>query len=198
MVFNVLLFASQEVNRLYDTMESEGRRMVREAGVPERDIQAVRSCDMRYLGQGHEINIPIPRKELGKAQLTQMRKDFEELYEKIYHRLNPALPVQCLNWRLTVSGKKPAIRNRGNRSRSIPLKDAVKGKRDVYFPEFEKYVPCTVYDRYLLSPGVTFGGPAVIEERESTTVVGPRGKILVDNNLCLIVEIGGEMKEKKR
>jgi len=191
-------FTSEEVNHLYHEMEEEGRRMVREAAVPEREIKVTRSCDMRYLGQGHEINIPIPARHLGKAQLSQMKKLFEERYEKIYHRLNPTLPIQCLNWRLTVSGNKPAIRARRDRSRPLPLKQAIKGKREVYFPEFDRYIQCTVYDRYLFSPGVAFSGPAIIEERESTTVVGPRGKVQVDRNLCLMMKITGGAKEIKR
>jgi N-methylhydantoinase A len=37
-----------------------------------------------------------------------------------------------------------------------------------------------VYDRYLLGPGAVFGGPAVVEERESTVVLGPEGRAEID------------------
>lgn len=191
-------FPFEEINRLYNQTEREGREMMKGAGVPEKEVKVVRSCDMRYLGQGHEITVPIPGGKLEPAQLPLFRRRFDNQYEKIYHRLNPSLPVQGLNWRLTVSGKKPTVRMKGGGSRPVPVKAAIKGERKVYFPEFGRYVPCTVYDRYLLSPGVAFKGPAIVEERESTTVVGPKGQVRVDQNLCLIIEIGNPGERGKR
>ena len=62
---------------------------------------------------------------------------------------------------------------------------ALKGQRQVYFPE-TGFTECDVYDRYALKPGDEFKGPAVIEERESTTVVGPGATVTVDPHLNLI------------
>ena len=66
--------------------------------------------------------------------------------------------------------------------------DPVKGARDAHFPEFGT-LTCTVYDRYAFRPGNTFNGPAVVEERESTTVLGPDTKARVDEYLNLLVNI---------
>ncbi len=145
---------------------------------------------MRYLGQGHEINVPVPPGRLNKARLSQLKRGFEERYERIYYRLNPSLPVQCLNWRVTVSGKKPGVPITGEPSDRVPLNEAIKGERKAYSPQRGRYVSCTVYNRYLLSPGTEIAGPAIIEETESTTVVGAGGRVVVDHNLCLIIGIG--------
>jgi len=51
----------------------------------------------------------------------------------------------------------------------------------VYFPEWDEHRPTPVYDRYGLAPGATLDGPAIIEERESTTVIGPEARIEVDS-----------------
>jgi N-methylhydantoinase A len=51
-------------------------------------------------------------------------------------------------------------------------RDARKGRRKAYFPEAGGYLDCPVYDRYALGPGQTIEGPALIEERESTAVLG--------------------------
>jgi N-methylhydantoinase A len=59
--------------------------------------------------------------------------------------------------------------------------DALKGERQVYFPEWEELRPVPVYDRYVLSAGAELEGPAIIEERESTTVVGPGAHVQVDD-----------------
>ena len=66
--------------------------------------------------------------------------------------------------------------------------DPRKGQREVYFPE-TGFAPCTVYNRYALRPGMEVPGPAVIEERESTTVVGPDAVVTIDRFLNLIIEI---------
>jgi N-methylhydantoinase A/oxoprolinase/acetone carboxylase beta subunit len=59
---------------------------------------------------------------------------------------------------------------------------------EVYFLD-TGFLPCPVYDRYALHVGETFRGPAVIEERESTTVVGPDAQVIVDKYLNLIIDI---------
>ena len=163
--------------------------MLGEAGVPGEEIRVVRTCDMRYLGQGHEINVPVPLGKLDEEQIVRLRENFEERYKKIYHRLNPNLPVQCLNWRITVSGKNPGFRVKGDQAGSLPLGEAIKGEREVYSPDRSRYVVCPVYDRYRLSPGVELRGPAVIEETESTIVVGARGQVRVNENLCVIIHM---------
>jgi N-methylhydantoinase A len=67
---------------------------------------------------------------------------------------------------------------------------ALKGERPAYFPEFDGFHSTAVYDRYRLEPGAELRGPAVVEERESTVVVGPRDRARVDHLLNLIVELG--------
>jgi N-methylhydantoinase A len=64
----------------------------------------------------------------------------------------------------------------------------IKKTRPAYFPEAGGYVETPVYDRYGLRARMSFDGPAIIEERESTTVVGPGATIIVDQRLNLLVE----------
>lgn len=65
---------------------------------------------------------------------------------------------------------------------------AVKGRRRVHFPD-TGYVDCTVYDRYGLTAGASYSGPAVVEERESTTVIGSDARFMIDKYLNLIIDI---------
>jgi N-methylhydantoinase A len=66
--------------------------------------------------------------------------------------------------------------------------DAIKKRRPAYFAETAGYVDTPVYDRYRLTPGTRLDGPAIIEERESTTVIGPGAHVVVDERLTLIAE----------
>jgi N-methylhydantoinase A len=79
----------------------------------------------------------------------------------------------------TVDQSRPTV----DQSRPIP-----KRERRAYFPETGGYVETPVYDRYALQPGAAFAGPAIIEERESTTIVGPGARIRVDATRTLIAE----------
>ena len=64
-----------------------------------------------------------------------------------------------------------------------------KGSRRAFFPEREDYLDTAVYDRYALKPGMQFAGPAIVEERESTLIIGIAGRARVDEKLTVFVEI---------
>jgi N-methylhydantoinase A len=66
---------------------------------------------------------------------------------------------------------------------------ALKGRRPVYFPEYGDHHATPVYDRYQLGPGATVSGPAIVEERESTAVLGPSAVGTVDEFSNLIVRM---------
>jgi N-methylhydantoinase A/oxoprolinase/acetone carboxylase beta subunit len=89
-----------------------------------------------------------------------------------------------------VSGPVPEISVSGSKSGAPPARISLapKSTRKAYFPEARGYVDTQVYDRYALQPGASFQGPAIIEERESTTVAGPGARLRVDDRLTLIME----------
>ena len=68
---------------------------------------------------------------------------------------------------------------------------ARKGERPAYFPSEGGFVTAPVYDRYRLGSGSTLTGPAIIEERESTAIIGPGGRVRVDDRLNIVVALGG-------
>jgi N-methylhydantoinase A len=68
----------------------------------------------------------------------------------------------------------------------------LKGLRKAYFPEAAGYVDTPVYDRDALGPTSRFTGPAIVEERESTTVIGPGAVVTVDPHRSLILTPSAE------
>jgi len=99
--------------------------------------------------------------------------------EFVNFRVRASLPVRLL--------ELPRLKGRGGR-----LEQAVKGERPAYSGLAADFVPFTVYDRYQLSPGAAFSGPAIIEERESTVIVDERAKVRVDDFGFLWIEGVGE------
>jgi N-methylhydantoinase A len=71
----------------------------------------------------------------------------------------------------------------------VSSKDARKGSRPAYFPERGGYVETAIYDRYALQPGMSFTGPAIVEERESTLIVGANAQARVDERRNVVVEL---------
>ena len=178
------------INRLYEEMEEEGRRLLARAGVRKGDVAALRTCDMRYVGQGHEVNVPVPRGTLTPKRVAAIRRNFEGLYKKLFRRTNPAYEIEALSWRLVVTGPKPELRLPRFPARpGSRVEDARKGSRPVYFAEHDGFVDCAVFDRYRLFEGAAIEGPAIIEERESTVVVGPRARVVTDPFLDLLMTI---------
>jgi N-methylhydantoinase A len=176
------------INQLFAEMEADGRAVLKAAGVSERDIALRRRAEMRYVGQGHEVEVEVPAGVLGPASLAKLTASFEAAYRALYSRTPMGVAIESLNWRVVASGPAPDLRL------SAPAPDATsdapprKNTRPAYFPESGGYVETAVYDRYRFRAGMELEGPAIIEERESTTVIGPGARIIVDPRLNVVAE----------
>jgi len=178
----------QFANGLLDEMSLEGRKVLESSGLSSAAISYQRTADMRYVGQGHEVSVNLPDGILSSEHLLQIGLAFEETYKALYGRKGPDVPLEVINWRVVASGPVPEMnfqlaRDTANRS------DARKCTRSAYFPEQGRYVETTVYDRYALTPEMKFSGPAIVEERESTLIIGTHGNAHVDERLNVIVEM---------
>ena len=160
-------------------------------GLAASAITYQRTADMRYVGQGHEVAVALPDGVLGGANLSRIAAAFEKTYETLYGRKGPDVPLEVINWRVVASGPRPAMNVKLPRD-PAQRTDARKGSRLAYFPEFGRFVETPVYDRYALAPGMQLDGPAIVEERESTLIVGARGRARVDERLNVTVEFADE------
>jgi len=175
-----------EVNRFFAEMVEEGRKLLTAAGLNDEDIIVSRSCDMRYVGQGHEANVILPEGELNERRIKEIEASFQKTYEELFHQKGPDMPLEALTWRVSVSGPRPQIPLESFKQDNFDK--ALKGEREVYFDSQGGYVKTPVYDRYLLGVGFQTQGPAVFEEHESTVVVGVEAKdIKIDAQNNLIV-----------
>ncbi len=174
-------------NALLDEMSRDGQEVLESSGLTASEISYQRSADMRYVGQGHEVSVPLPDGVLNENHIGQVTATFEQVYQALYGRKGPEVPLEVINWRVVASGPRPEMdfclpvtASDGNK--------ALKGSRLAYSPEKGSYVETPVYDRYSLAPGASFSGPAIVEERESTLIVSARGRARVDDYLNVIVE----------
>ena len=172
------------VNALYVEMETEGRALMREAGVAESEISIVRTADTRYVGQGHEISVPVPLGTLTEESDAMLQKAFDASYRKIYGRICEGVPVEAIHWRVTVSGAKPEICD-PRPEREPDVGHLSVERRKVLFDQREREV--AVHKRQTLAGGMVLPGPVIVEEVESTTVVPPGWVLRVDDMGNLIL-----------
>jgi 5-oxoprolinase (ATP-hydrolysing)/N-methylhydantoinase A len=150
-------------------MEDQALAHLRSAGT--EPVRLEREAEMRLAGQFHDILVPV------RGRLEELRHDFEREYARLYHDVLPGYEPMVLNWRLRALGPDPEVKL----PQLAPAADGhPRGDRPAYFPEAEGFVPTPVYDRYALGVGSEITGPAIVEERESTTVLGPRERLQVD------------------
>ncbi len=179
---------AKDFTSTFAALEEEASSYLRRAGVPDSDIKIVRHLDMRYQGQGHEIEVTLPAtKDVGNI-FDGLGELYGRAYEKSYGlRLDE--PTEIVNWKVEAVGPTPALAEGHGTSGAGPAERALKGTRQAYDPSRSGLAAWPVYDRYALAPGAIVKGPALIEERESTCVIGAGDSVTVDPHFNLIAEL---------
>jgi N-methylhydantoinase A len=167
-------------------MTEEGLATLAAAGVPRTAITVRRTADLRYRGQGHEVSVPLPDGPLTPDSLPALEQAFDRVYRQLYGRVADGVPLEAVNWRVVATGPRPALDLRGQAGGTADANAARKGERAIYLPEAGGFVAVPIYDRYRLGPGASFAGPAIVEERESTAIIGG-GHVCVDEYRNLVV-----------
>ncbi|MBM3489317.1 MAG: hydantoinase/oxoprolinase family protein [Alphaproteobacteria bacterium] len=177
---------------LFAGLTREAAAFLLRAGVPQPEIRVTRRLDMRYRGQGYEIEVELPDELDLSAAFERLPQLFGESYARIFSLSYLQEPLEIVNWKVEVQGPTPAMSQHFHLALEHQVGAPEKGRRQAYFPEAGGYVATPVYDRYALRPEVTIGGPALIEENESTCVVGVGDQVTVDAAGNLVTEIAQE------
>jgi len=168
----------------FQEMEEDGRRTLSREGVAPEDTVLQRRLDLRYLGQSYELSVdasdPFDADGLGIAVEAFHRRHLE-----LYGYSAEGEPTEVVNVRLRTVGSvfKPKLKE-------VPFiseKASPTGFRLTYFEEKESWVETPVYDRGTLGADSALMGPAVVEQYDSTTVIYPGWRAVVDRvgNLVL-------------
>ena len=137
-----------------------------------------RSADMRYVGQGYELNLPW-----GPGLLSR----FHDAHRKRYGYADPARPVEVVNIRVRLVAPTDPVPLKRRAPAGKDARKAIVKKRRAWFAGRRVNVP--VYNRDLLRPGNRFPGPALVVEYSATTVVLPGSLARVDGWGNLIIEV---------
>ena len=184
----------QRVREIFSELVERARAALQAIGFDENSMQIIRSLDMRYRQQVHELTIPFAAGtvELSDLDLEAIYRRFDEIYELSY---GPGAGYreagqEIMAFRVSAVGAlgKPKLRR-------YPLqKDhaagAVKNERRVYFEEAKDFIPAKIYDYDRLVPGSEMAGPAIIETPITTIVINPNDRALMDEYRNVRVRLG--------
>lgn len=179
---------SDEIEKLFRAMEVEGERTLRTAGATD-EISFARSVDARFIGQGSETNLLLSNGAFTTLNPLDLRRQFDQNYERLYGRTYPEIPIEFVNFRVRASLPVQPLKLQKLETPKGDIMQAVKGERLAFSGMVRDFIPFTVYDRYKLYPGAIFPGPAIIEERESTIIVGEGATVSVDQYGFLWMEM---------
>lgn len=185
-----------QMEEIFKEMEAEGTRTLDKGGAAE-EIRFERSVDVRFVGQGSETNIPIPEANFTQVKREEVRRRFDEIYKNLYGRTYPESAVEFINFRVRASLPERLLELPRVEKREVPLENAIKGRRKAYSGIAKDFIPYTVYDRYKLFPGARFLGPAIVEERESTVIIGEDASVSVDEFGFLWIDLKGAQGNRR-
>ena len=183
MSLNVL--TPENFREVYHPVIEERLKLLEVAGITSEKIEVHKTLDMRYRGQGFNIEIEIPPDF--NPQPQHLKDLFETEYTRLYTLKAKDVPIEIYNFKVLVTGPEFEI-DLSHRPK-VRLGSPVKGSRDAYFGEKQGYNECKVYDRYCLQPGTSFKGPAIVEETTSTCVIPPGAKATVDRFYNIIINL---------
>ncbi len=173
------------IDRILGELASEATAALKEAGCAEDSVTLIFAADLRYVGQQSELTVTLDTDPRMHHDATRIVEVFAPAYRKLYG-VNPShVPIELVTWRVTARG--PIIPF--NRAMNLPATPGLpKGTRPVHAWSDGLSVP--VYERNALAAGQQVKGPAIIEERETTTVIPPGWTATVDKIGCIFARKG--------
>ncbi len=177
-----------ELNGLFEELENDAEALLKDTpGIGEVFTQ--RALDVRYVGQTHEVTVPIRSrtKRVSELNLKKTIQEFHELHEQLYSFKRPEQPAEILNVRADIVGTRDTMRYKSQPFSDEDPTHALRGKRQAMFDGLG-FVETAVYDGTAVKPGNLIAGPAIIEEPETTIVIYPGQEAMLDHYSTYVIE----------
>ncbi|MDM8523497.1 hydantoinase/oxoprolinase family protein [Desulfococcaceae bacterium HSG8] len=169
----------ENIERIFESLEQESEAILRDAA-KGKSLCYERTLSMRFVGQGAETDLSIERKPFSQWKKEEIRNLFDESYRKLYGRTYPETPAEFVTFKLRASLPERPFHIPLLKKKTGELKDCIKGQRMAFSVIRKDFIPFTVYERSRLFSGAVLKGPAIIEEKESTIVIGEDACAKVD------------------
>ena len=181
---------SGELSRMFASLRDQALAEFEADGFDRASITFAFSIDLRYQGQGYELNVPAGSDaDVGEGAVGEIRERFDQAHEQLFGHSAKSEPAEAVNYRVRATVRVPKFSMQRRDRAAGPASDAKIGEREVYFDRASGMTPAPVYDRALLAPGHEVAGPAVVEQLDSTTVVYPGQRAVVDDYRNLVIAV---------
>ena len=177
-----------ELNAIFEEIEDDALELLNQTpGIVE--TQTHRAIDMRYVGQTHEVTVPIRSrtKRVTELNLNKTFQDFHESHEQLYSFKRPDQTVEVLSVRADLVGTRDTLKYHSTPFESEDPSAAYRETRRVGFDQVG-FVDTRIYDGTKVRPGNLITGPAIIEEPETTIVIYPQQEAMLDHYQTYIIE----------
>src|SRR4051812_8624032 len=166
-------------------MSQDARALV-EPGARGAPVTERRTAYMRYVGQGHEIMVPLPERDLIADDANALRDTFEREYSVLFRRPIPGAAIEALSWSVLISTQahRPDAMAPATEKRA-PSPD---GSRAFYDGRAGGTIDVPTYSRSRLEAGVRVPGPAIIAEDETSTFITASFDARIDSAGCIVME----------
>ena len=178
-------FAADQINLIFAEMYAEASTVVR-AAAPDVELVQTRFAFMRYFGQGHEIVVALPLRDLSNSDSVSLQTSFDQEYRRLYKRTIPDGEVEVLTWALSLSTPATTL---ATTSTVISEKAPTAiGMRRLFDTTTSQEIEAALYWRPELEPGMTLEGPALIAENETSTFVSERFNATINADQHIILQ----------
>ena len=177
----------QAIECIYRDLEDEATQWLDSEIVPPDQRKLLRSADLRYAHQGSEATVEFAGSAVEQGGLDSVIRRFHQEHDRIFG-FSLDQPVEIVTLRVTARGQLESARMVPVLNEMSGPAESLLGKRQVYFEDTARFVPCDIYNRARLAPGSTIAGPAILENVDSTVVIDPGWRARIDGYCNCIMQ----------
>jgi len=177
-------FEAKAINQTMADLIAEATSFVR-SGAPDADPYLECTIYMRYVGQGWEVPVPIEVRDYADADRVLFRDLFDQQYEHFFGRVIDGLDVEIISWSLRATSKVEPPKRIGKTGKVALARS--RGTRQIFDVQEGRFQTAAVVSRHDMKPGDWINGPAVITERETSTIITASREVIMQADGCLLV-----------
>jgi N-methylhydantoinase A len=166
---------------VFEGLRVQGENDLLAQGFAPHQLRYEYSFDLRYVGQGYELTIPMPDIPRNADDLGETRKRFDAEHAQLTGHSAPDEHVEIVNFRMTAVAVVPQASIASPFQNTTDLAGAKIGERDTYLGGTR--TKTTLYDRTKLAEGTKVAGPAILLQGDTTTLIEP-------GQTATVVELG--------
>ena len=176
---------------LVEELSEQGRQVLSDELIPPARQRFSFALDLRYLGQYHEVKIPVDAMELDPIDFAGISKRFHETHDRLYgySLATEQTAITLVNLRMSAMGitDKPTMASQDRQTQEVAAKR--KGQRAIFVAQKREFAPVDVYDGDAMGYGDSFEGPAIVEQRNTTVLIPPGFRLECDPLDSFLLEV---------